>query len=98
MKVYTLNGRVFDTITLQIDNDIILHATEYFNPQDISTINTIHGRLTRKKRKGNLVLTAYYHTGKRPETSGCFLMEYLPTWDDKETLKTWLQRLEYKDM
>lgn len=98
MKLYTLRGRVFDSISLQIDNEIILCTTDYFNPQDTSTLNIIHERLTRKKRKGNLVLIAYYHTGKRPETSGQFLVEYLPTWDDKETLKAWLQQIEYKNM
>ena len=102
MKFYTFKGRIYDSIEIYIDNEIICATHHYFDPSCDADIEILHKLLTKKKRRGNLVVRGFLD-GKYPKNEyqphyiGQYFVDYFPNYTDKQALTDFIRQIEYKN-
>lgn len=63
-------GRLANFLQIQIDDEILIKTTDYFNPNDESHIKLLYAKIQRKHRKGNLTFWGLWT--KRQDSFGEF--------------------------
>lgn len=53
-------GRIANFLQIQIDDEILIKQTDYFNPNDETHIKILFSKIQRKKRKGNLAFLGFW--------------------------------------
>jgi hypothetical protein len=96
MRYYVFeNGKIFDSLMITIDNEVVLRECDFFNPGDEVDIDNLFFRINKKKRKGNLCVYSFFRRGKN---GGDFGIDFFCNYTDKKAFCDYFKKIEYKNL